>query len=456
MSNYLSLEEAAKRLGLTPDVLVEFISKREIHGYRDGSSWKFKLEEIERFQADRDGIMEEDPSGSSLLLSDVHLGSSLGSAIGSDINLGKPESDLRPKAGEGSDSTGSDVALVADPNSGSGVRLVTRNTPTSSGDSSKKLVSRDSDDDLKIIDEDGLLHTDGSGSAIDIGSDLMLASGSGSAISLSDVDASGISLSPVHSSDVLADSDAKLKLGSTGASGTGASKIGSSGSLNLDDDLQIAADDEDDLVLGSGSDLALAADSGINLMSPSDSGLALDDEPLDLAGTGISGLDLAAEGSDASLSGSASGSLVDFQQDEEFQLTPSGGMDMDEDSGSQVIELEDSTDFGNADLALPDAGMGFGDDAGLASFGGGDDGMGGLGGLGGAEGTGAAAAARYVPDIQFDILHLCLLMTSLLLLGLSGLVVTDLFRNMWAWNETESTDLTTGLVKALVSITPKF
>ncbi len=39
----------------------------------------------------------------------------------------------------------------------------------------------------------------------------------------------------------------------------------------------------------------LAAESGINLMSPSDSGLSLEEEPLDLAGTGISGLDLGAE-----------------------------------------------------------------------------------------------------------------------------------------------------------------
>ncbi len=113
--------------------------------------------------------------------------------------------------------------------------------------------------------------------------------------------------------------------------------------MDLDGDLELADDDEDELVLGSGSDIALATDSGINLMSPSDSGLSLEDEPLDLAGTGISGLDLATEGSGVGSgagSAAASGSLVDFQQDEEFQLSPSGGIEMDEDSGSQVIELE--------------------------------------------------------------------------------------------------------------------
>ena len=82
-------------------------------------------------------------------------------------------------------------------------------------------------------------------------------------------------------------------------------------------------------------------------MSPSDSGISLEDEPLDLAASGISGLDLASEGSDAS------GSAVDFQQDEEFQLSPSGSLETDDDSGSQVIELEDSSDFGDAAVALP-------------------------------------------------------------------------------------------------------
>ena len=60
-------------------------------------------------------------------------------------------------------------------------------------------------------------------------------------------------------------------------------------------------------------------------MSPSDSGLSLESEPLDLAGSSISSLDLDVELADGSNSGSASGDLaVDFEADEEFQLSPSG------------------------------------------------------------------------------------------------------------------------------------
>ncbi len=44
MSNYVPLDEAAKRLGVNPDQLVEMLSRGDIFGYRDGASWKFKPE----------------------------------------------------------------------------------------------------------------------------------------------------------------------------------------------------------------------------------------------------------------------------------------------------------------------------------------------------------------------------------------------------------------------------
>ena len=124
----------------------------------------------------------------------------------------------------------------------------------------------------------------------------------------------------------------------------------------------------------------LGNDSGINLMSPSDSGISLEDEPLDLAGSGISGLDLAAEGSDAgsgvgSAVGSGLGSGIEINQGEEFQLSPSGSIESDDDSGSQVIELEDSSEFGDAAVALPAADGGFGD-TGFGDSSGFDDSMG--------------------------------------------------------------------------------
>ena len=409
MATYVSLDEAAKILGLSSDALVEMRSRGEIFGYRDGKSWKFKSEEIERVQSELDGdAMDEEAGGSSILVSERQVGPSgsksgptIGKAGASDLALG---SDLNLADDE--ERMGSDVALVADPKSGSGVRLVNRKP----GNGDSGALS-----DLSLQKEGG------SGSEVELGSDLKL-TGSGSG----------------------------LDLMGQGSKGSGSS---SSASLGLGADLELESDDEDDLVLGSDSGVGLASESGINLMSPSDSGLSLEDEPLDLAGTGISGLDLGAEvasgsgsgvGSASGISGLGSGALIDFQQGEEFQLTPSsGGIEVDDDSGSQVIELEDSSEFG----AIPVGGMdGFDPIDEQGGFGGG--GFGDEAALAGGTLAGGAAM-RGVPETPYGTLDVVLLLGILLLMGLGGILVSDLMRNMWAWDG--QNDYTSGLTSMLVN-----
>ena len=74
MSNFVPLEEAAKKLGVSTEELVEMRSRGEIFGYRDGGSWKFKPEEIERVGSELMGdALDEDPAGSSILVSDSDL-----------------------------------------------------------------------------------------------------------------------------------------------------------------------------------------------------------------------------------------------------------------------------------------------------------------------------------------------------------------------------------------------
>lgn len=238
-----------------------------------------------------------------------------------------------------------------------------------------------------------------------------------------------------------------------------------------DDDDLVIADDDDDLVISSaGSDISVAGDSGINLMSPSDSGLSLESEPLDLAGSSISALDLGAELSEGGSSGSGvgpaegSGSLVDFQADEEFQLSPSGiGLDADIESASQVIEIEDSgeavaevaeaVDLGGDVFGEPVPDDGAMAEGGFAADGGqGDD-----GGFGGAEAvaavaldgeseetvvvdpTASVAASGVAPissyEVPFTLLQCVTLMLILLALGLGGILMTDLVRNMWTYTE---------------------
>jgi excisionase family DNA binding protein len=50
---WYSLAEASKELGTSQEQLTELRSRGCIFGYRDGSSWKFKRSEIERFQRER-------------------------------------------------------------------------------------------------------------------------------------------------------------------------------------------------------------------------------------------------------------------------------------------------------------------------------------------------------------------------------------------------------------------
>ena len=420
MANYVSLDEAAKILGIPSDELVEMRSRGEIFGYRDGSSWKFKTEEIERVQSELDGdALDEEAGGSSILVSEKQVGPSgsksgptIGGSGNSDLTLG---SDLNLAGGE--ERTGSDVALVPDPKSGSGVRLVNRK-PGSDGVNKEKEGGKKSTSALSDIQ---LKKEGGSGSEVELGSELNL---------LGEDSGHASSLNVISDKKNAADSD--------------------SGNIALGSDLELANDDEDDLVLGSDSGVGLASESGINLMSPSDSGLSLEDEPLDLAGTGISGLDLGAEvkggsgaGSASGISGLGSGALVDFQQGEEFQLTPSsGGIEVDDDSGSQVIELEDSSEFG----AIPDGG-------GIGGFDPIDE-QGGFGGDGFGEEAGLASGAmaagmRGVPETPYSTPDVLLLMGILLLMGLGGLLVSDLMRNMWAWDN--QNDYTSGLTSMLVN-----
>jgi hypothetical protein len=240
-----------------------------------------------------------------------------------------------------------------------------------------------------------------------------------------------------------------------------------------DDDDLVIADDDDDLVIdSSGVDISVAGDSGINLMSPSDSGLSLESEPLDLAGSSISALDLGAElaeGSDIGDGSDASGSMVDFQADEEFQLSPSGiGLEADIDSGSQVIEVEDSEAIGEAvefeDTAEPaaeafatdeagafDDGGGFGEEAVALDAEAAEDEAVGLdttssrrtsslgvpGGIGGYE-------------VPFNLLQCLALLSIIAVMSLGGMLMTDLIRNMWTY--TEPSAPVSSLTDALIAL----
>src|SRR6056297_1636476 len=89
MANYLSLEEAAAKLGIPTERLVELRSQGQVRGFRDGSSWKFPDSEIERL---RDELPNLSGFGSGVLAA-AGSGSKPGTIIGGDdssLAIGDP------------------------------------------------------------------------------------------------------------------------------------------------------------------------------------------------------------------------------------------------------------------------------------------------------------------------------------------------------------------------------
>lgn len=328
------------------------------------------------------------------------------------------------------------------------------NAPASSGGGAPRgssMSSLEMLDDLDLDDEGSSKLSSGRSSrGIDVLSELDLLS----------ADAGGSGLITGDSGNVMdgagSGSGSGKKAGVSESKGSG---LEFDDALADDDDLVIA-DDEDDLVLGGGaSDVSVSGDSGINLMSPSDSGLSLESEPLDLAGSSISALDLGSEfgggsgiGSDSGSSSSAKARRGSAGGDEDFRLSPSGvGVDVDD--SSQVIEIEDSSAFAGGDgfdeadfgEAMPEQDA-FGDEAlvegdALEE----DDGFGVTAGAAPAR---AGVAAAY--EVPFSIFQVSMLLVTLMIMCLGGMLMTDLLRNMWAYTDTAAP--VSSLTDALVSL----
>jgi len=521
-TNYLPLDEAAQRLGISHEKLVEMRSRGAIRGFRDGASWKFPADEIERIAADM--VSGDLDPGLSDLISEQEVGSLVnqGPVLGgnaandpdSDVGLGdeSPAGGNTDMAGIGSDvqtvSNQSDDLLTS-----SSAAVMGVSDDLLAGGSAEDLMPVDDGDDLFMsdsgeltlsspedsgrleladeikegstnptlgsdladekpsskINSDLALESDpmeGHSSSLEmLGEDLELSAGESGSISglgsstgqdvLSELDLLASGGSGGTGDLIRGDSDPAVLGGSDIASGVNlaGSGLDFDDALNDDDELVIA-DDDDDLVLGgAGSDISIAGDSGINLMSPSDSGLSLESEPLDLAGSSISALDLGADlegsggpGSSGPRSGSGgSGSLVDFQADEDFQLSPSGiDIEVEEDSGSQVIEVEDSGTFGSGiDLvsgAIPGAG-GMGDDPFGAEVVADEvivDEMMDAEEIGvdeTAAPAGATVVTRPAYETPYSLLSVISLVGILLVMSLGGMLMTDLMRNLWSYNE---------------------
>jgi excisionase family DNA binding protein len=382
---YYNVKETAATMGITEDDVRQMLERRELYGYRDGADWKFKTEDIDRLAKQRAEERAQTPAQAEdegdVLLSDVTLGESDPGLSGTVI--------------------GTQVGKHASP----------------------------VDSDIKLADSDIKLGE----SEINLTSDAKPA-----ARGKDEVDSK---VSQFEALDLTLDQDLSLEDSSLAARTAPKATESADSAVDLSGKVL----DDDDLVLsgsGTGSDVSIGGDSGISLVDPADSGLSLE-EPLNLAASGEESLELGEDDLLTLASDTATGAKLKGEDD--FQLTPkeeSGDAD-DSESGSQVIALDtDGASAGGsgtvAAMLDEDIGtehsLGLGAALPLGSAGMSDVGLeaqpGGL-----VAGASVMQPMILLPEAPYSIWNIVGLVFCTLILMLVGMMMYDLLRNMWSWDQ---------------------
>jgi hypothetical protein len=490
---FVKFEEALAKLNISAERLNQLREDGELRAYRDGSSWKFRADEIDRM-AD-EGVPEPAPPSDIGLVDDKDLVEAsdleladldeLRLADENDVSLGGSELELAADQEDTVTAGASDAALnihepLDEPSDPSDSILLSEealgeSAPNAPSTIIGKSELEDADLELALDDEDDPSKSDVqlAAGASNVLSSHIAGSGvldelekeSGGTSAFEDLEELEIDLaaessrilSPKEAAEIKAkgdllakkpptegDSDLTLDDGSLAGEDEGTDPVpealesGKAKAQSKDtgptSDLELATD-EDDFVLAEagGSDITLdSGDSGINLVSPSDSGLALDDIPLEIGGSAI--LESLSKGdkggSDFSLVGS------DVAQGE-----PLAKLQTDDDFRLTPLgDKEDEGDSSSQVIAL---------DAGLDDLGAGDAGILGEdafaeepGGVALADDYGEAPAADfgagYAPaariEGEYTVWNIVALCCATLLLLLITVLMLDLVRNIWSWD----------------------
>lgn len=408
-TNFVDLNRAAELLGVTPDTLVEMRSQGEIFGFRDGSSWKFKMDELERVAQERGislGGATAEPEAdlspeSDLDLSKPLFGDSADELLTSDAGddddvdslLVTDEPTLSDSIGSGSVIDGGSVVdggSVIDGSSGvEGGSVIEGGNPESD-------LELSFDDEGDVHGESSLSGIGGEGSSILGNMDLASADKGGSDVRLApNDDGSDVNVVPdSDEGDLLSDNElSDLELSPSEDDGLSLSKDTGTGDLDLESsadssggDMELDLSPSDDLELSAGSgtgDLELSSGSGTGELDLTMDSSGLDDDDLVLGGDSSSlGSDVTLGGGDTGInltSASDSGLSLEedpidlggpvsslelpdedvigmegdadpdqatqLKQDEAFLLSPDGEGVEDDDSASQVIALDNSEQF---------------------------------------------------------------------------------------------------------------
>lgn len=496
---FVTFDDAVEKLGVTSEQLTRLRESGDLRAYRDGPSWKFRSDEIQKMMdegvpepappsdiglalpeelvdaeplkdpvadddddlklADDDATSSTEASGVDLVMADDDDDEVDPAELDDTVTAGASDVSLDLED-DGSDP--SDSILLSEEELGESL-----STPPSTI-IGKSELAKDADLELSLPGDSGA----GSDTKLAGGASDVLSSGTTNADVLSDKeekdDDSGGS-SAFDNLDEL-EIDLAAESGSVVGSGSQATakapddsaKEGES-DLDLDDegtdpapsdlglaatssvvsvgptsDLDLATDAEDDdfvLAESGGSDITLdSASSGINL-DPSDSGLALDDISLDVGGSAIlSSLSLENEDEeqDISLVSDDDDAGADLQSDDGFDLTPMVAAEEDDDSSSQVIaldaEIEGLEDQGAEGILDEDAFAEADDDAVVLTD---DYAAADADALGVSTYSSAARA-----DSEYSVMNIVGLGCCVFMLLLGMVVMLDMARNIWSWNET--------------------
>ncbi len=372
---FVNFEDALKKLNISAEQLNELRENNMLRAYRDGSSWKFRSEEIDRMSTE--GVPDlPPPSDISLIdpsdlvdaepLPDFNFDDDLGLADLPEIDLDEPSSSREP------DESALDLRM-ADTDSisaGSELELAGLEDTVTAGTSDLSLDAPDEPSDptdsILLSDEELGESVTGSLSTI-IGR---------KELNLPDAD---LDLE-LELDDVTDEEDTKLS--AAGASDVLSSTVAGSGVLDEMEDLSDAKKafkdlEELEIDLAAESSLALnpadVADArekaSKSLTSPkgdSDLKLGDDDEPEDEGNMGSTDVpleDLAAAGTNLE---EADGDVeLELAGDDDLILADAGGSDLTLDSGDSGINLISPSDSG---LALDDIPLDVGGSAILSSL----------------------------------------------------------------------------------------
>ena len=465
----LTLEEAANFLGISPDQLSELRSQRKIAAVNaGGGAWKFKTQELERY-AEEEGLNlggegdatvgVDDDDLSALLADDDDDEGDLASSsiLVSEEELGRPEGTSSTVIGKtiGSDED-SDIRLAPDSaGQGSDLRLA-------EDSSADEATTKPSDSDLVLSGDSG----------VDLaGSDLKLAQDAGSdlteesSVLLADENGAGGEGDTNRAATSGEDDEYALasEEGDVLGDDMGGSKKGGSSNIELgpddDDDFVLSGSDVDVDLAGGGSDVMLAGDSGVGIAHPSESGLSLEaDEMMDLGGLDMDDDDSSSDDVIALEEDLADpDAATQLKADNDFLLTPAEEViDEESDSGSQVIALdtedyegEDPTQLGMDDGPILEETSAEGDAAAALLQ----------------PSTGPAAMVQRPqpgvhepPDINnvqvlerpYSVWQVLSLSIVALMVGVSGMLMTDLVRNIWSFDKPYSA--TSSLMDSIVQM----